>query len=330
LELEFEPVDKEETMQKTSQATKNTPWYGHGCRWLLRLTCGLLLGVATHRALALLPSPLVELQRLGFVDSLPVSPVVLHLGVATLAAVLYTLLPPLGGAVALASLLLPTAFLHVGLAGVYAVMALLCLPCLAKHEGVLILALIPLALAYPVFAFVLPLVPVLAGLLSGRFLGIYIAVVVALVLVVLGLVAGQAAVGSVTINGDQEPLMASEDMVFVTENMPLMPPQLSEDAGFVEDLRKAAREGDIGTIVAWLFLMLQWWIPTCPIGTIFAFAELVPRLLVSHLIALVVLWAMMASAASWGVWWIKRNRLQGTFSSSRTGTRSMRKGSPRG
>jgi hypothetical protein len=127
-----------------------------------------------------------------------------------------------------------------------------------------------------------------------------------LVLVVLGLVAGQATVGSVTIGGDRDPLMASEDMVFVTENMPLMPPQLSEDTGFVEDLREAGREGDVGTIVAWLFLMLQWWMPTCSIGVIFAFAELIPRLLVFHLIALVVLWAVVASAVSWGVWWVKR------------------------
>jgi hypothetical protein len=232
--------------------------------------------------------------------------------------------------VALASLLLPMAFLHVGLAGVYAVLALLCLPCLAKHEGVLVLVLIPLALAYPAFALFLPLVPVLAGLLSGRFLGVYTAVVAALVLVVLGLVAGQATVGSVAIGSAQEPLMASEDMVFITENMSLMPPQLSEDVGFVEDLREAVREGDLGTIASWLFLMLQWWMPTCLIGTIFAFTELVPRLLVFHLIALVILWGIMASTASWGVWWIKRSYPQGTFSPSRTGTRSMRKSSPRG
>jgi hypothetical protein len=317
-------------MLKTSKDTKGTFWLYRSCHWLLRLACGLLLGVATYRALALLPSPLTELQRLGFVDSSPISPVIVHLGVATLAGVLYTLLPPLGGAVALASLLLPVAFLHVGLAGVYAVLALLCLPCLAKREGVLILVLIPLALAYPGFALFLPLVPVLAGLLSGRALGPYTAFVAALVLVVLSLVAGQATVGRVYIGGDQDPLMASEDMVFVTENMPLMPPQLTEDAGFVEDLREAVREGDVGTIAAWLFLMLQWWAPTCLIGTIFALAELIPRLLVFHLVGLVVLWAAVASAVSWGVWWIKRSRLQGTSSPSRTRTQAMRKGSPRG
>jgi hypothetical protein len=150
------------------------------------------------------------------------------------------------------------------------------------------------------------------------------------VLIVLGLVAGQATVGRVYIGGDQDPLMASEDMVFVTENMPLMPPQLTEDAGFVEDLREAVREGDVGTIAAWLFLMLQWWAPTCLIGTIFALAELIPRLLVFHLVGLVVLWAAVASAVSWGVWWIKRSRLQGTSSPSRTRTQAMRKGSPRG
>jgi hypothetical protein len=261
---------------------------------------------------------------------LPVSPVVVHLGVATLAGVLYALLPPLGGAVALASLLLPMAFLHIGLAGMYAVLALLCLPCLAKHEGVLILVLIPLALAYPAFALFLPLVPVLAGLLNGRFLGVYTAVVAVLVLVVMGLVTGQATVGNVSVGGDRGPLMASDDIVFVTENMPLMPPQLTEDASFVEDLREAVREGNIGTVASWLFLMLQWWMPTCLIGTIFAFTELVPRLLVFHLIALVALWAVVASAVSWGVWWIKRSRLQEIFLPSRTVTRSMRKESPYG
>ena len=71
-------------MQETPQTTKDTPWYGHCCCWLLRLACGALLGVATCKALALLPSPLIELQRLGFVDTLPVSPVVVHLGTAAL------------------------------------------------------------------------------------------------------------------------------------------------------------------------------------------------------------------------------------------------------
>jgi hypothetical protein len=316
-------------MHKTTQVTKDTPWYGRGIRWLLRLACGALLGVATYRALELLPSPLVELQRLGFVDTPPISPDTVHLGVAALTGVLYAVLPVLGGAVALASLLLPLAFLHVGLAGIYTALALLCLPCLAKHEGVLILVLIPLALVYPAFALFLPLVPVLAGLLGGRWLGPYTALVAALALIVLGLVTGQATIGSVTIGGDREPLMMSEDMVFVTESMPLMPPQLTEDAGFVEDLREAVREGDVGTVAAWLFLMFQWWMPTCLIGTVFAFTELIPRLLAFHLIALLVLWVTMASAASWGVWWVKRSRLQETFSPSRTRTRSMRKGSPR-
>jgi hypothetical protein len=317
-------------MQKTSQVTKDTPWYGHGIRWLLRLACGALLGVATYKALALLPSPLAELQRLGFVDSLPVSPVAMHLGVAALAAVFYAALPPLGGVVALASLLLPVAFLHVGLAGVYAVLALLCLPCLAKREGVLVLVLILLTLANPVFALFLPLVPVLAGLLSGRFLGPYTAIVAALVLIVLGLVAGQTMVGSVTIGGDRDPLMASKDMVFVTENMPLMPPQLTEDAGFVEDLREAVREGDIGTIAAWLFLMFQWWMPPCLIGTIFAFAELAPRMLAPQLVSLVVLWAVVGGTVSWGVWWVKRGCLRGVLSSGRAGRSSARRGSLRG
>jgi hypothetical protein len=209
------------------------------------------------------------------------------------------------------------AFLHVGLAGVYAVLALLCLPRLAKHEGVLILVLIPLALAYPAFALLLSLVPVLAGLLNGRFLGPYTAAVAALVLIVLGLVAGQPAVpalsgaegGGLTIGGDRAPLMTSEGMAFVTENMPLMPPQLHEGACLVEDVREAVRARDFGTIAAWLFLMLQWWMPTCLIGAIFAFAELVPRLHVFHLIALVVLWAVVSEVVAWGIWWIEQRLL---------------------
>jgi hypothetical protein len=291
-------------MQKTSQVTKDTSRISRGCRWPLRLACGLLLGVATYRALALLPSPLIEFQRLGFVDSLPVSPVVVHLGVAVLASVLYALLPPLGGVVALASLLLPMAFLHVGLAGVYAVMALLMLPCLAKHEGVLILALIPLALAYPAFALFLPLVPVLAGLLSGRALGPYTAFVTALVLVVLGLIAGQAAVGSVVIGGDRDPLMASEDMAFVTENMPLMPSLMDEHPDFVQCFREAVREGNGGSIIVWFYIMLQYWVPACLTGAIFALSELGSRLPVAHLVGLVILWAAVASVVSWEAWWI--------------------------
>ncbi len=289
-------------MQKTSQVTKNTSWLARGCRWPLRLACGALLGIATYRALALLPSPLVKLQHLGFVDSLPVSPVAMHLGVAALAGVLYTLLPPLGGVVALASLLLPVAFLHVGLAGVYAVLALLCLPCLAKREGVLILVLIPLALVYPAFALFLPLVPVLAGLLSGQFLGPYTAAVAALLLVVLGLIAGQATVGSVLINGDRDPLMASENMAFVTEKLPLMPPLMDEHPDFVQGFRKAVREGNGGSIIVWFYIMLQYWVPACLTGAIFALAELVPRLLAGHLAGLVILWAVVA----WGAWWVKQ------------------------
>jgi hypothetical protein len=293
-------------MTHTSQTTKDTPWYGRGCRWLLRLTYGALLGVATYQALALLPSPLIELQRLGFVDSLPVSPVVVHLGVAALAGVLYAVLPPLGGVVALASLLLPMAFFHVGLAGVYAVLALLCLPCLAKREGVLVLVLIPLALAYPGFALFLPLVPVLAGLLGGRFLGPYTAFVAALVLIVLGLITGRAAVGSVTIGGDRDPLMAGEGVAFVTEKVTLMPFQMVEDPWLVEVIREAVREGNTGHIVAWLYLMANWWGPVCLAGPAMVFLELYPRLLAPHLVGLVVLWAVVAAAAAWGAWWVKK------------------------
>jgi hypothetical protein len=302
-------------MTQTSQTTKDTPWYGYCCRWLLRLACGALLGVATYRALALLPLPLIELQRLGFADSLPISPAVVHLGVATLVTVLYALLPPLGGAVALASLLLPMAFLHVGLAGVYAVMALLCLPCLAKHEGVLILALIPLALANPAFALFLPLVPVMAGLLSGRFLGPYAAFVAALALIVLGLIAGQAMVGSVTIGGD--PLMASEGMVTVTEEVTLMPPQMYEDTRLVEDLREAVHEGDMGTVAAWFYLMANWWGPMCLVGPAMTFLEMYPRLLAPRLVGLVVLWVVVSGVVAWLAWWVKKVTCRGFSRRSR-------------
>jgi hypothetical protein len=316
-------------MHKTSRNTDKL-WLGRGCRWLPRLVYGALLGVATYRVLALLPSPLVELQRLGFVDTLPISPGTVHLGVAALAGVLYAILPPLGGGVALALLLLPLAFLHVGLAGVYAVLALLCLPCLAKREGVLVLALAPLALATPAFALFLPLVPVLAGLLGGRWLGPYTAAVAALALVVLGLVAGQAMIGAVYIGGDQDPLMASENMAFVTEKMPLMPPRLYEDPRFVQGFRQAVREGDGGSVAAWFTIMFQWWAPMCTIGAVLAFAELGPRLLAPHLVGLVVLWAAVAGAVAWLRWWVRKNCLRGVFSLSRSEMPSTRKNSLRG
>jgi hypothetical protein len=197
------------------------------------------------------------------------------------------------------------AFLHIGLAGVYAVLALLCLPCLAKHEGVLVLVLIPLALANPVFALFLPLVPVLAGLLSGRFLGPYTAFVAALVLIVLGLVAGQAMVGGLTIGGDRDPLMASENTVFLAEEGKLIPPLLYEDPRFVEMSREAFRGGNVGHILAWFYMMAQWCGPVCIVGPALTFAELGPRLLTPHLVGLVVLWAVVASTVSWAMWLIR-------------------------
>jgi hypothetical protein len=317
-------------MTHPSQTTKDTPWYGHGCRWLLRVACGLLLGVAMVRALALLPSPLVELQCLGFVDSLPVSPVVVHLGVAALAGVLYVFLPLLGGVVALASLLLPMAFLYVGLAGVYAVMAMFCLPCLAKHEGVLILVLIPLALTYPALALFLPLVPVLAGLLGGRWLGTYTAAVAALVLIVLSLVVGQATVGPIYIGGDQNPLMTSEGVAFVTEKVTLMPPQMYEDSKLASTFREAIREDNVEHILAWFYLMMHWWAPVCLVGPAMVFLELYPRLLAPHLLGTVGLWVMAAGTAAWAAWWGKRGYLREVLSSGRAGKSSSRKGSLRG
>ena len=146
----------------------------------------------------------------------------------------------------------------------------------------------------------------LTGLLSGRFLGPYTAFVAALALVVLGLIAGEAMVGGVTIGGDRDPLMASESMVFITDKMPLMPDQVYEDARFVEGLREAVREGDVETVAAWLYLMVNWWGPMCLVGPAMTFLELYPRLLTPRLVNLIVLWTVVAGAMSWGVWWVKR------------------------
>jgi hypothetical protein len=286
-------------MIQTLQTTENTTEKSRR-RWrLLWPFYGLLLGVATYTALTLLPSPGLELQRLGLVEELAVSPAVWRLGVALAVTVLYTVLPPLGGAVALVSLWLPLAFLNVGLAGIYAVLALLALPCLGKREGALVLVLIPLALAYPGYALLLPLVPLLAGLLCGRFLGPYTAAVAALALVVLGLVAGQQGVGGVAIGGDREPLMGSEGMTMIAEDMPLMPARLTEKAEFATGLARAIEERDIGNAIAWLYIMMQWWSPVCLGGTALAFVELGPRLVEDHLVGIAVLWAAAAGAMAW-------------------------------
>lgn len=298
-------------MIQTPQTTEDTQGTNRRHRRILWPFYGILMGMMTYRALTLLPSPGLEIQRLGLVETLAVSPGVWRVGVALVVVALYTVLPPLGGAVALVSLWLPLAFLNVGLAGIYAVLALLALPCLGKREGALVLALIPLALAYPGFALLLPLVPVLAGLLCGRILGPYTAAVAALALVVLGLVAGQAAIGGVAIGGvaiggDREPLMQSEDAMFIAEKVPLMPPMLSEDPDFVESFRETVQEGRTGDSLVWLYIMAQWWVPALAMGPTLVFIELGPRLLEGHLVGLVILWASAASAASWGMWAIAR------------------------
>ncbi len=149
-------------------------------------------------------------------------------------------------------------------------------------------------------------VPVLAGLLSGRFLGTYTAVVAALVLIVLGLVAGRAMVGDVAINGDRDPLMASEGVAFATEKVTLMPPQMYEDPWLVEVIRDAIREGNTGHILAWLYLMMHWWGPVCLLGPALTFLEIGPRLLAPHPMGLVILWATVAGAVAWSARWIKR------------------------
>jgi len=301
-------------MTQTLRTAKDTSRSGRKRRWVLWPLYSLLLGVATYRALALLPSPWVELQRLGLVDTLPLSPGAVRLGIAALAAVLFTVLPPAGGVVALLAPLLPLAFLNVGLAGIYAVLALFCLPCLARREGVLVLLLVPLALAYPGFALFLPLVPVLAGLLCGRLLGPYTAAIAAVALIVLGLVTGQATVGGVAVDGDREPLMASEGMRIVAERAPLMPSRLSEKPDFVEGFRGSLDAGSTGRLLAWLWVMLHWWVPVCLGGTALALLELVPRLLSPHLLAVVILWAAVGSGTSWLVWLVERRASTGWHS----------------
>jgi hypothetical protein len=170
---------------------------------------------------------------------------------------------------------------------------------------------------------------VLAGLLGGRFLGVYTAVVAALLLIVLGLVAGRAEIGNVTIDGDRDPLMASDEMATAAEAK-LMPPQAYDDPWLVEVIRDAVREGNVGHIVAWLYLMLNWWAPVCLVGPALTFLALGPRLLAPRLVGLVGLWAAVASVVSWGTWWVKRGYPRGVLSWRRTGRSSTRKGSLRG
>lgn len=100
--------------------------------------------------------------------------------------------------------------------------------------------------------------------------------------------------------------MTSEGMVIITEKVKLMPPQLVEDPWLVEAIREAVREGNTGHILAWLYLMMNWWAPVCLGGAAMAFLELYPRLLAPHLVGLVVLWAAVGGVAAWLAWWVKK------------------------
>lgn len=94
-------------------------------------------------------------------------------------------------------------------------------------------------------------------------------------------------------------------MTFVTENMPLKPPLLYEDPWSVETIREAVREGNAGHILAWLYLMMQWWGPMYLVGPAMTFLDLYPRLLAPHLVGLVALWVAVAGTVSWGTWLIR-------------------------
>jgi hypothetical protein len=112
------------------------------------------------------------------------------------------------------------------------------------------------------------------------------------------LIAGQAMVGGVTIGGDQDPLMKSENMEFIAEEVKLMPS--FEDPRFVKMSREAFREGNVGHILAWFYMMLHWWGPVCLVGPALTFLELGPRLLAPHLVGLAVMWVVVTGTVSWG------------------------------
>jgi hypothetical protein len=85
-------------------------------------------------------------------------------------------------------------------------------------------------------------------------------------------------------------------------------------------IREAVREGNVGLIVVWLYLMMQWWGLVCLVGPALTFLALGPRLLAPHLVGLVVLWTAMGGVVACGAWWVKRNRLRGAFSPRRAET----------
>jgi hypothetical protein len=280
---------------------------------------GIVLAALTYKALSALPSFYEELQVLGIVEQPAVSTSGLNLIIAVLVALFYTVHPLLGSGLALLSLFLPLALLNVGLAGIYAVFAVLSVPIMAKRGGALLFALVPLILAYPSLVVLLPLFPVLAGLFYRRTLGPYLAGCSALALIVLAFVGGQAAVGTVYVGGDAEPFMESEGMLKAAETS-LLPLDLYEDPHHVQTFR----DDDMVSKLIFLYGMMQWWVPVLFLVPVLAFLELLPKLLAPALISQFILWIAVAGFVSWLTWLATRRRtvwaIVGTVAAAVTGT----------
>jgi hypothetical protein len=216
---------------------------------------------------------------------------------AAVIAVLYALHPLPGSVAALAVLFPPLALYHFGLAIVYAVCAAMALPCLYKRGGVFLFALAPLATAYPALALLLPCLPVAAGLLYGRWMGWYAAAALAVVTLVAGLVAGQAALGVVHVEGDVQPLMESEIMMVARDS--LFPPDADD---WLASSGEAAGNRPDGFVAALLMWLLGGWGFVWLLTGYGVVAEgLLPRF-IPPLLAQVVLWAAAGGATAWMVW----------------------------
>jgi hypothetical protein len=197
----------------------------------------------------------------------------------------------------------PLALYHFGLAVLYAIYAALALPCLYKRGGVFLLALAPLAAAYPVLAclrsqaLLLPCLPALAGLLYGRWMGWYAAAALAAVTLVAGLVTGQAAMGVVHIGGDEQPLMESEIMTVARDS--LFPPDTDD---WLESSGETAGGRPGGFVAALLMWLLGGWELVWLLGAYGVVAEgLLPRF-TPPLLAQVILWAAVGGATAWAAW----------------------------
>jgi hypothetical protein len=262
---------------------------------------GLLLGALVYLALGVLPSLTLALLELTG-GRASASLAVPRLASAVLVAALYVVSPLSGGGAALMTLLVPVAAYNLGLAGAYALFGLLALPSLRRRGGVFLFAFVPLALAYPELALLLPCLPVLAGLLYGRLGGIYGAALLAVALIVLGLVAGQAAVGVVHIGGDSDPLMESGGIA-VAADVTLVPEELLE-SDLAESLQEAREEGDLVALLSLASaVVFQWWMPRLAAATLAVLWELQPRMLGAPLIVQVAGWAAIGGGVAW---WVRR------------------------